>query len=114
MYVRRNFHKKELEFVSKFGLFGKFTVKEGEREVMVQILLEAAHSMNDLEECEVYLVSTTESDANSVFVYEEWINEEAHQASLALESTQTLIKQAKPIIIGMERISTLQPMGGKS
>ncbi|WP_391560080.1 putative quinol monooxygenase [Robertmurraya sp.] len=100
--------------MSKYGLFGKFTVKEGERDSMVRILLEAAQSMNELDECEVYLVSTSDTEPNSVFVYEEWKNENAHQASLGLESTQTLIKQAKPIITGMERISTLKPMGGKS
>jgi quinol monooxygenase YgiN len=99
--------------VNKFGLFGKFTVKEGERDRMVQVLKEAAGSLKELEECEVYLISTSDSEADSVFVYEEWKNEEAHQASLGLESTQTLIKQAKPIIIGMERISTLRPAGGK-
>lgn len=100
--------------MSKYGLFGKFTVKEGEHDSMVRILLEAAQSMNELDECEVYLVSTSDTEPNSVFVYEEWKNEDAHQASLGLVSTQTLIKQAKPIITGMERISTLKPMGGKS
>ncbi|MCM3388329.1 hypothetical protein M3649_09300 [Ureibacillus chungkukjangi] len=48
-----------------------------------------------------------------MFVYEVWSNEEAHQASLTLEATQKLIQRAKPIITGMERISTLKTMGGK-
>ncbi|WP_066051516.1 putative quinol monooxygenase [Robertmurraya korlensis] len=99
--------------MSKYGLFGKFTVKDGERDTMVRILMEAAQSMNDLEDCEVYLVSTADLEPNSVYVYEEWKSEDAHQASLGLESTQTLIKQAKPIITGVERISTFQPIGGK-
>ncbi|MFX3673587.1 MAG: putative quinol monooxygenase [Paenisporosarcina sp.] len=99
--------------MNKFGLFGKFLVKEGERETMVDILLEAADSMKNLDECEVYLVHVSEEEPNSVFVYEVWSNENAHQASLTLESTQTLIKRAKPIITGMERIGTLKTRGGK-
>ncbi|MFS0864900.1 putative quinol monooxygenase [Fredinandcohnia sp. 179-A 10B2 NHS] len=99
--------------MNKFSLFGKFTVQEGERDTMVDILLEAAESMKNLDECEVYLVNTTESEPNCVYVYEVWSNENAHQASLSLESTQTLISRAKPIITGMERINTLLTRGGK-
>lgn len=99
--------------MSKFSLFGKFTIQEGERDTMVDILLEAAESMDDLIECEIYLVNTSESEPNCVYVYEVWSDEAAHQASLTLEVTQTLISRAKPLITGMERINTLSTRGGK-
>ncbi|MEZ2719047.1 putative quinol monooxygenase [Niallia circulans] len=99
--------------MDKFSLFGKFMVREGERDTMVNILLEAAESMKNLDDCEMYLVNISESEPNSVYVYEVWSNENAHQASLTLEATQTLIRQAKPIITGMDRISTLKTKGGK-
>lgn len=99
--------------MSKFSLFGKFTVQEGERETMVDILMEAAESMKNLVECEIYLVNISESEPNCVYVYEVWTNENAHQASLTLEATQTLIRRAKPLITGMERISSLKTIGGK-
>lgn len=99
--------------MSKFSLFNKFMVQEGEKEKMVDILLEAAESMKSLDECEVYLVNISENEPSSVYVYEVWANEDAHQASLSLEATQTLISRAKPIITGMERISTLITKGGK-
>lgn len=99
--------------MNKFSLFGKFTIQEGKRDTMVDILLEAAESMKNLDECEIYLVNVSESELNCVYVYEVWSNENAHKASLTLESTQTLIKRAKPIITDMERISTLKTIGGK-
>ena len=99
--------------MKKYSLLGKFSVLEGKREQMVDILLDAAESMNDLVYCEHYQISISEDEPNSVYVYEVWSNEEAHQASLALDSTQTLIKKAKPMITGMERIKTLQTIGGK-
>lgn len=99
--------------MSKFSLLGKFTVQPGERDKMVEILLEAAKSMTDLEECEIYLVNISENESDSVYVYEVWSSEEAHQASLTLEATQKLIQRAKPLITGMERISTLNVLGGK-
>jgi quinol monooxygenase YgiN len=80
---------------------------------MVAFLLEAAESMKTSDECEIYLVNISESEPNSVYVYEVWSNENAHQASLTLESTQTLISRAKQIITGVEKLSTLQTIGGK-
>ena len=99
--------------MSKFSLFNKFIVQEGEKEKMIAFLLEAAESMENLDECEVYLVNISENEPSSVYVYEVWANEAAHQASLSLEATQRLISRAKPIITGMERISTLMTKGGK-
>ncbi|WP_059170437.1 putative quinol monooxygenase [Bacillus sp. FJAT-27445] len=99
--------------MSKFSLLNKFMVQEGEREKMVDILLEAAESMKNLDECEIYLVNISENEPSSVYVYEVWANENSHQASLSLEATQQLIRRAKPIITGMERISTLITKGGK-
>lgn len=99
--------------MDKFSLFGKITVQEGKLDTMVDILLEAAESMKKLDECEIYLVNISESEPNSVYVYEVWTNENAHQASLTLEATQTLIRSARPIITGIERISTLKTKGGK-
>ncbi|WP_079480834.1 putative quinol monooxygenase [Halobacillus salinus] len=99
--------------MNKFSLFGKFTVQEGERGTLVNILLEAAESMEKVEECEVYLVNVSEQEPDAVYVYEVWSSEDAHQASLSIEATQTLIRRAKPIITGMERLNTLQAIGGK-
>ncbi|MBS4196215.1 putative quinol monooxygenase [Lederbergia citri] len=99
--------------MGEYALFGKFIAKDGERETLVKILLTAADSMQDLDDCEIYLVNISPEEPNSVFVYEVWRDESAHQASLTLEAAQTLIQQAKPIIAGMERIATLSPRGGK-
>ncbi|MBM7578072.1 putative quinol monooxygenase [Jeotgalibacillus terrae] len=99
--------------MSKFSLFGKFTVEEENRDLLTDILLEAAESMRDFEACEVYIVSVSESEADTVYVYETWRDEDAHQASLSLEATQRLISRAKPIITGMERIQSLKTLGGK-
>jgi quinol monooxygenase YgiN len=100
--------------MSKYGLFDKLKVKEGGRDTLVEILLEAAESMENLIECEIYLVNISHDEPNFVFVYEVWSNASAHQDSLSLESTQTLTKRAKPIITEIEKISTILPRRGKA
>ncbi len=99
--------------LNRYGLFGKFTVREDDRKALVEILLEAAASMNGLRECELYIVNIAQDDPYSVFVYEVWEDEEAHQNSLSLESTQHLIQRARPLLTGVERIATFSPAGGK-
>ena len=48
--------------MSKFSLLNKFIVQEGKNEEMVDILLEAAESMKNLDECEIYLVNIAENE----------------------------------------------------
>lgn len=69
--------------------------------------------MGHVDGCEIYQVSVSHEEPQAVYVYEVWKDEAAHQASLTLDATQTLIRRAKPLITGMERINTLQTLGGK-
>ncbi|MFS0562224.1 putative quinol monooxygenase [Terribacillus sp. 179-K 1B1 HS] len=98
--------------MQKFGLFGRFLVDKEDREELSTILLEAAAAMEDVDGCEVYQVSVSNEEPQAVYVYEVWKDEAAHQASLSLEVTQTLIQRAKPLITGMDRMNTLQTLGG--
>lgn len=94
-----------------YGLFGKLTAVTGKREELLHILLEAAQSMQHVSGCLVYAVHTADEYPNDVIVYEVWQDEAAHQESLSLDVTQTLIRKAKPIIAGMERMHTLHVHG---
>lgn len=99
--------------MGKFSLFGKFTVEVSNQEKLAAILVEAAESMEAVEGCTIYLVSVSPDEPDAVYVYEVWDDEAAHQNSLTLEVTQTLISKARPLITGMERIRTLETLGGK-
>ncbi|WP_409303885.1 putative quinol monooxygenase [Peribacillus sp. SCS-155] len=99
--------------MSKIALLGKYLVNEGERDVMVNILLKAAESIKNQHDCQCFLVNISEDELDTVYVYEVWRNEQAHREYLTKESTQALIKRAQPIIRGIERINTLNLKGGK-
>lgn len=92
-----------------YGLIGKLTAMQGERETLLSILLEAATAMEQEAACEAYRVSASLDDA--IIVYEVWASADAHQQSLALPATKQLINQAKPILAGVERIATFEPKG---
>lgn len=99
--------------LNKFALYNKFTAVEGKRDALAEMLLEAAKSMEEIDDCELYVVSLDDDNKDSIYVYEVWSNENAHRASLSLEASQTLIQKAKPIIAGVEKVNTSSPIGGK-
>jgi quinol monooxygenase YgiN len=64
--------------------------------------------------CRLYVVSTTESDANGVWVTEIWDSAEDHAASLKHPETQKLIAETMPLIAELpQRGPTLSVLGGK-
>jgi quinol monooxygenase YgiN len=98
--------------MDKFGLYTKFTTHEGQRDSLVQILLEAASGMESVDGCDLYVVNIPDIDPNIVWVTEIWNDPSAHQASLSLDEAKVLIQKARPLIAGIEQIK-LRPLGGK-
>ncbi|WP_449403504.1 putative quinol monooxygenase [Exiguobacterium artemiae] len=95
-----------------YGLWTKFTTQPGEGQRLVEVLLEAATSLQDVSDCKQYVVSTTE-EADTVIVREIWTDQAAHATSLQLPATRQLIEQARPILLQVERLLEDQPHGGK-
>jgi quinol monooxygenase YgiN len=95
-----------------FGLTGKITTHTGQRDALVQLLLEAAEGMQSVEGCRLYIVSISENDPEAIYITEVWTNAEAHQASLALEEVKAIIQRGRPLIASFES-TKLQPLGGK-
>ncbi|SFM10372.1 putative quinol monooxygenase [Salibacterium qingdaonense] len=97
----------------RFGLCNTFTVVDGKRDTLAELLLEASKEMKKLEECELYIINSDDNNPDVLYVYEVWSSEEAHQASLSMDVSQTLIKKARPILAGVEKTGPFTPLGGK-
>ncbi|WP_316244805.1 putative quinol monooxygenase [Paenibacillus rubinfantis] len=98
--------------MDKFGMYAKFTAKPGERDQLVNILLEAAAGAEAAPDCELYVVNVSETEPETVWVTEVWSSAEVPDASLQEEATRTMIQRAMPLIAGVESIP-LRPVGGK-
>lgn len=95
-----------------FGLLGKFSAQPGKREELVQHLLQAAALLEANPGCLHYVVSTS-LDPDAVWVSEVWVDEAAHDSSLALEDIRSLIQLARPLIARMSDHTELTVRGGK-
>lgn len=98
--------------MESFGLIVKFATQPGQRDALVELLLEAAEAMKSVDGCAVYIVNVSDEQPDAVWVTETWTDAAAHEASLAFKDAQSLIQRARPLIAGVEQVR-LQPVGGK-
>jgi len=100
--------------MSKYGLHGKLKSMVGQRDALVQILLDAARVVSTVKGCRLYVISKDKTDSHSIWVTEAWDSKEDHDNSLNLESVRSLITLALPLIDGKpEKGQELEILGGK-
>lgn len=94
---------------SMYGLIGKMMTAEGQREALIDILLDGTAQMPG---CLSYIVAKDPSDPNAIWVTEVWDSEASHKASLSLPSVQAAIAKGRPLITGFGERFVTTPVGG--
>ena len=99
--------------VDRFGMFGKVIARQGQRDALVRNLLAAAELVGKAQGCELYVVHTSPTEPDTVWVTEVWRSKADHAASLSIKGVRELIAKTRPLIAEMgEPILTI-PVGGK-
>jgi quinol monooxygenase YgiN len=101
------------EHMDRFALHGKFVAQPGERDALVEVLLDAANLLEEVPACHLYIVNVPEDDPDAVWVTEVWSSAEAHSASLQDERVQAIVKRGRPLIADMPQQVKLKSLGGK-
>lgn len=96
-----------------FGLFGKFVAVEGQRDALAEKLLRAADLMKSVPSCLLYVVNTSATEPDAVWVTEMWSDESAHGASLSMPGVRDLIKSTMPLVASAPEGTRFTPVGGK-
>lgn len=94
---------------SMYGLIGKMTAAEGQRDALIDILLGGTTQMPG---CLSYIVAKDPSDPNAIWITEVWDTEASHKASLSLPAVQTAIARGRPLITGFGEHFITTPVGG--
>ena len=92
-----------------YGLIGKMTVVEGQRDALTAILLE---SLGRMPGCLSYVVAHDPEDAQAIWVTEVWTDEAAHRASLQVPEVKEAIRRGMPLIATFEDAQVTTPVGG--
>jgi quinol monooxygenase YgiN len=99
--------------MNRYAFNGKFKAREGQRDKLVSILLQASKLVSTAKGCHQYIIYKDPKDDNSVFVSEIWDTKEDHDNSLKIEGCRELISTAMPLIDGRPEGTELEVIGGK-
>ena len=92
-----------------FGMIVKMTAASGQRETLIQILLQATREMPG---CFSYVIGEDASNDNDIWITEVWDSKIKHDASLSLPAVRDAIAKAKPIIAAFGTPIITRPVGG--
>jgi quinol monooxygenase YgiN len=92
-----------------YGLIGKISAVDGQRDALAAILLDSTASMPG---CLSYVIAADPADASGLWITEVWDNADSHKASLSLPAVQAAIAKAKPLIAGFSNRVETMPLGG--
>ena len=82
-----------------FANVGSLETKPGQRDAVLSILVRPMAGLKEAG-CLLYEVGVNDAVPDTVFVCELWESQEAHRASLELESVQSAIEEAMPLLTG--------------
>lgn len=92
-----------------FGLIGKLDAVPGQRDALINILLDGTQSMPG---CLSYVIAVDKATSDSIWITEVWDSEASHQASLSLPSVQAAIASGRPLITEFVSQVKTTPVGG--
>ena len=94
-------------------LLNRLTAKPGQRQRVVEILLESGKLFDDNPACLLYLVSESTDDPNLVWVIDLWTSQQAHAEALKAPELRPFVEQAMSLLEGMPEQIEVRPVGGK-
>jgi quinol monooxygenase YgiN len=90
----------------------KFMARPGQRDALVAYLLTAAEGLRSAAGCELWMVSTSPSEPETVWVTEIWRSMADHDASLNIPGARESIQQVMPLLAGPPERTDMVPRGG--
>lgn len=97
---------------NRFGMVNRIVTKPGQRDAVAEILLSGANMQGGMHGCELYVVHTSVSDPNEIWVTEVWRSKTDHEASLENPEVRALIEKGRPMIASIVPAITTA-IGGK-
>jgi quinol monooxygenase YgiN len=93
-----------------YGLIGKMVAITGQRDALIEILMEGTVAMPG---CRSYVIARDLADADGLWVTEVWDDQASHRASLSLPAVQAAISRGKPLIKEFASHVVTEPIGGQ-
>ena len=97
----------------EFALLNQLTAKPGERDRVVEILLESGKLFDRNPACLLYLVADSAEDPNLIWVVDLWTKEEEHSEALKAPEMRPFVEECMRMLEGMPHQISVRVAGGK-
>src|SRR5918995_2024748 len=97
----------------EFALLNRLTAKPGQRDRVVEILLESGKLFDDNPACKLYLVAESGEDPNLIWVADLWTSEQAHAEALKAPELRPFVEECMPLLEGTPEQIEVRAAGGK-
>lgn len=94
-----------------YGFIASMRCLDGRRDDVVSLLLSGLDDLRGAG-CEAYVVSRSDTDEDTIWVFEVWRSEEHHVASLQLPQVRASINEAMPMLTGEFTGQAVTVVGG--
>ena len=95
----------------RFGYIGSMKVKPGHRAEGAAVLVSGSEGLRAAG-CELYVVTESATDEDTIWVTEVWQSKEHHDASLQLPEVTAAIGQVMPLLTGEFTQQPTRVLGG--
>lgn len=95
-----------------YGLMGKLKAHAGQRDALIQHLMDGVKILRSMKGCYLYVISAATDDPDTVWITEVWEDSEAHRASLTNDDIRAVITAARPLIAALPDGFEIIPLGG--
>jgi quinol monooxygenase YgiN len=96
-----------------YALVNRVTAKPGQRQQVIDILVESGTLFDDNPACLLYLVSESVDDPNLIWVVDLWRSKNEHVEALKAPEMRPFVERAMPLLEGMPEQMEVLPAGGK-
>lgn len=94
-------------------MLNKLTTRPGQRERVIEILLESGRLFEDNVACLWYVVSEDVADPHVIWVTDLWTSEVEHAAALQAPELRPYVEQTLPLLEGLPQQIEVRPVGGR-
>jgi quinol monooxygenase YgiN len=95
----------------RYGYFGTMRARPGHREDVVAILVSGTDRLREIG-CDLYVVGTSDTDKDLIWVNEVWLSKAHHDDSLQLPEVKAAITKAMPMLTGEFTGQEIDIVGG--
>lgn len=97
----------------RVGRYVRLQAVPGRRGELTELLLDEARALTDSDGCELYVVNTSPTHDDAVWVTEVWRDRGSMDAALAREGVAARIATVMTLLDGTPQLIEVDPLGGR-